>query len=219
MPPITLAYQFDRPELLEQALRHRSAGRQNNERLEFFGDALIGAVVSEALMKRFPKADEGVLTRLRSQLVRESSLAEVARGLDLGPRLTLGPGELKSGGFRRDSILADAVEALAAAIYLDGGFAAMRDEVIGWLQQPLEQLSPKQEKDSKTRLQEWLQARQHKLPEYDIIEASGDEHAREFTAACRLPELALQTEGCGSSRRAAEQAAATRLLEQLGEVE
>ena len=216
---ITLAYQFHRPELLEQALRHRSAGRENNERLEFFGDALIGAVVSEALMKRFPKADEGVLTRLRSQLVRESSLADVARGLELGPRLTLGPGELKSGGFRRDSILADAVEALAAAIYLDGGFAAMREEVLDWLRQPLEQLSPKQEKDSKTRLQEWLQARQHQLPDYEVIDARGDEHAREFTAACRLPELALQAEGCGSSRRAAEQAAAARLLEQLGEVE
>ena len=216
---ITLAYQFHRPELLEQALRHRSAGRENNERLEFFGDALIGAVVSEALMKRFPKADEGVLTRLRSQLVRESSLADVARGLELGPRLTLGPGELKSGGFRRDSILADAVEALAAAIHLDGGFAAMREEVLDWLRQPLEQLSPKQEKDSKTRLQEWLQARQHQLPDYEVIDARGDEHAREFTAACRLPELALQAEGCGSSRRAAEQAAAARLLEQLGEVE
>ncbi|MBD8524812.1 ribonuclease III [Pseudomarimonas arenosa] len=219
MSRIALGYRFQRPEVLEQALRHRSAGRRNNERLEFFGDALIGAVVSEALMQRYPNADEGVLTRLRSQLVRESSLAEVARALDLGPHLTLGPGELKSGGYRRESILADAVEALAAAIYLDGGFAAMRDEVIRWLQPNLETLSPKQVKDAKTRLQEWLQGRQHALPDYQVVAVAGEEHERIFTASCQVAALDIQAEGCGGSRRAAEQEAAAKVLQELGESE
>lgn len=219
MRALAIGYRFGDPEILEQALRHRSAGRRNNERLEFFGDALLGAVVSEALMQRFPTADEGVLTRLRSELVRESSLAELARQLDIGSHLTLGPGELKSGGFRRDSILADAVEALAAAIYLDGGFSAMRDEVLRWFGPSLQQLTTKQVKDAKTRLQEWLQARQHGLPEYEIVSATGEEHEREFTAACRLAETGISAEGSGGSRRAAEQAAAAQALLQLGESE
>lgn len=219
MSTVRLVYQFRDPEALEQSLRHRSAGRRNNERLEFFGDALIGVVVSEALMQKFPSADEGVLTRLRSQLVRESSLAEVARALNVGPHLTLGPGELKSGGHRRDSILADAVEAIAAAIYLDGGFLAMRDEVIRWFDPALAGLSAKQVKDAKTRLQEWLQGRQHELPAYEIVATDGEEHDRTFTAACRITALHVETMGRGGSRRAAEQAAAAAALAHLGESE
>ena len=156
---------FRDPALLAQALTHRSAGAPHNERLEFLGDALVGLLVAEALYLRWPKADEGAMTRARAELVRESSLARIARSLDLGARITLGPGEMKSGGHRRDSILSDALEALVGAIYLDLGFEACRDVVMPWFAPHVEALPVGGiGKDPKTRLQEWLQARQRPLP-------------------------------------------------------
>lgn len=202
--------------LHQQALTHRSAGPRNNERLEFLGDALVNLFVADALYQRWPKADEGVLTRARAELVRESALAELARSLQLGERLLLGPGELKSGGHRRDSILADALEALVAAIYLDAGYAACRDAVLPWFEPGIDALpSGKVGKDAKTRVQEWLQARQLSLPEYELIETMGEEHERSFRIRASTRDPALHADGVGSSRRAAEQQAAAELLQQL----
>ncbi|MBB1471530.1 MULTISPECIES: ribonuclease III [unclassified Luteimonas] len=202
--------------LLAQALTHRSAGAPHNERLEFLGDALVGLIVAEALYLRWPKADEGVMTRARAELVRESSLARIARGLDLGARITLGPGEMKSGGHRRDSILSDALEALVGAIYLDAGFDACRSAVLPWFEPALAGLAAGRiGKDPKTRLQEWLQGRQRPLPVYDLLSEAGDEHAKVFHVRCTLVEPALSASGEGSSRRAAEQAAAGAVLAQL----
>ena len=202
--------------LLRQALTHRSAGQRHNERLEFLGDALVNLFVADALFTRWPKADEGVLTRARAELVRESALATVARTLGVGERLLLGPGELKSGGHRRDSILADALEALVAAIYLDAGYAVCRDTVLQWFEPGIEGLpSGKAGKDAKTRAQEWLQARQLPLPEYVLTETMGEEHERSFRICASTSEPALRAEGIGTSRRAAEQQAAAALLEQF----
>ena len=202
--------------LLAQALTHRSAGAPHNERLEFLGDALLDLIAAEALYQRFPRADEGALTRARAELVRESTLARIARRLDVGPRLMLGPGEMKTGGHRRDSILSDALEAVIAAIYLDAGFDACRAAVLAWLEPELEDFQiNKVGKDAKTRLQEWLQARQRPLPQYELLAETGDEHARVFRVACRTAEPPLASEGEGGSRRAAEQAAAAAILEQL----
>lgn len=205
---------FRSPELLEQALRHRSAGTPHNERLEFLGDALVNLMVAEALYRRWPKVDEGALTRARAELVRESSLAQIARDLDLGTRLTLGPGEMKSGGHRRDSILADAVEAIVAAIYLDSDFETCRATVLPWFEPAMAALPPpnKVGKDAKTRLQEWLQGRQKPLPVYALVSEAGEEHARVFRVTCTLAQPELVTEGEGTSRRAAEQAAAEAAL-------
>lgn len=206
-------HRFGGSALLVQALTHRSAGAPHNERLEFLGDALVGLIVAEALYARWPKADEGALTRARAELVRESALAQIARELDLGPHLTLGPGEMKSGGHRRDSILSDALEALVAAIYLDAGFEACRSVVLPWFERSIAELpAGKVGKDPKTRLQEWLQARQRPLPAYELLSESGDEHARQFRMRCRLADPALATEGEGGSRRAAEQQAAEAAL-------
>ena len=204
--------------LLAQALRHRSAGSPHNERLEYLGDALLNLIVAEQLYQRWPRADEGALTRARAELVRESTLAGIARSLDLGARLTLGPGEMKSGGHRRDSILADALEAVIAACYLDAGFDACRDLVLPWFEPLLAALPPLAQvgKDAKTRLQEWLQARQKPLPVYALVAEGGEEHARTFRVSCTLESPALVTEGDGTSRRAAEQAAAEAALERIG---
>lgn len=202
--------------LLERALTHRSAGAPHNERLEFLGDALLGLIAAEALFGRWPKADEGAMTRARAELVRESTLARIARRLDLGPRLKLGPGEMKSGGHRRDSILSDALEAVIAAIYLDAGLDACRDVVLGWLEPELDALiAGKVEKDAKTRLQEWLQARQHPLPGYELLGESGSDHDKTFRVRCSVAEPAASAEGEGSSRRAAEQQAAEAVLAAL----
>lgn len=200
--------------LLAQALTHRSAGSPHNERLEFLGDALVNQFVAEALYLHWPKADEGALTRARAELVRESALAGIARDLKLGERLVLGPGEMKTGGHRRDSILADALEALVAAIHLDAGFEACRAVVLPWFEALIEALPPpnKVGKDAKTRLQEWLQARQRALPAYALVGESGDDHARVFRVSCTLAEPAVRTEGEGGSRRAAEQQAAEAAL-------
>ena len=211
------SHAFADPGLLAQALSHRSAGAPHNERLEFLGDALLNLIIAEQLYLRWPKADEGAMTRARAELVRESTLAGVARALDIGPRLTLGPGEMKSGGHRRDSILADAVEAVIAAFYLDAGFAACRQAVLPWFEPLLAALPPLHQvgKDPKTRLQEWLQARQRPLPVYALIEESGDDHDKTFRVGCTLGDQAIATEGRGSSRRAAEQAAAEAALQRI----
>ena len=204
------------PGRLARALTHRSAGAPHNERLEVLGDALLGLVVAEVLFQRWPRADEGALTRARAELVRESTLARIARRLDVGPMLKLGPGERKSGGHRRDSILADALEAVIAAIHLDAGLDACRAAVLAWLEPELDGLEVgKLEKDPKTRLQEWLQARQRPLPDYELVSESGEEHARVFHVRCLLADPALETEGSGSSRRGAEQEAASAALAQL----
>lgn len=203
--------------LLAQALSHRSAGSPHNERLEFLGDALLNLIVAEQLYARWPKADEGAMTRARAELVRESALAGVARELDLGARLTLGPGEMKAGGHRRDSILADALEAVIAAMYLDAGFNACRQAVLPWFEPLLAALPPLHQvgKDAKTSLQEWLQARQLPLPTYALLEESGDDHDKRFRIGCILGEPAISAEGSGSSRRAAEQAAADAVLQRI----
>ena len=200
---------FRDPGLLAQALTHRSAGAPHNERLEFLGDAVLGALIAEALFARCPGADEGTLTRARAELVRESSLAAVARDLDLGSRLVLGPGEMKSGGHRRDSILSDALEAVIAAVYLDAGLDTCRAVVLPLFERALAALaSGRIAKDAKTRLQEWLQARQRALPVYELLAETGEEHARTFIVRCVLADAQIAAEGQGSSRRAAEQQAA-----------
>lgn len=206
---------FRDPALLERALTHRSAAAVHNERLEFLGDALVGAIVAEALYARWPKAAEGELTRARAELVRESSLAALARGLELGTRILLGPGEMKSGGHRRDSILADAFEAVVGAIYLDAGFDTCRAVVLPWFAAAIEALPPphKLGKDAKTRLQEWLQARQLPLPVYTLLSESGEDHAKLFRTECALSDPPLRREGEAGSRRAAEQLAAEAVLQ------
>lgn len=211
-------YRFNDPALLTQALTHRSAGAPHYERLEFLGDSLVNLMVAELLYSRWPKQDEGTLTRARAELVRESALASIARELNIGARLHLGPGELKTGGRRRDSILADVVEAIVGAMYLDSDFNTCRSHVLPWFDTLLEALPAPNKigKDPKTRLQEWLQAKQLPLPVYDLVQESGDAHAKQFHVQASLSEPAISAEGIGSSRRAAEQVAADALLDQLG---
>lgn len=211
-----IGHVFSDPALRKRALTHRSASGRNNERLEFLGDGLVNVIVAEALYLRHPTADEGWLTRARAQLVCEASLAGIARELALGEQLELGPGELKSGGFRRDSILADALEALIGAIHLDAGFETCRKTVLGWFSSRFDSLTASgTEKDAKTRLQEWLQARALPLPEYVLLDARGEEHDKVFEVLCRLATPALETVAEGSSRRQAEQGAAARMLERI----
>lgn len=216
-PAAFAGHVFADPALLAQALTHRSAGSPHNERLEFLGDALVNLIVAETLYLDWPRADEGALTRARAELVRESALAGIARSLAIGERLVMGPGEMKTGGHRRDSILADALEALVAAIHLDAGFEACKRVVLAWFAPLLAALPPphKVGKDPKTRLQEWLQGRQRSLPVYSLVEETGDDHARIFKVSCTLAEPALNTIGEGSSRRAAEQQAAEAALQEI----
>jgi len=212
-----LGYRFSNESLVEMALTHRSAGGSNNERLEFLGDSILGFVIADELYRRQGKASEGQLSRLRSGLVRRESLAEVARGLEIGNYLILGQGELCSGGQTRDSILADALEALLAAIYLDGGYEAARKIVLSLFQERLKGISPEgQLKDPKTRLQEYLQSRRLDLPSYEIIEVSGEAHDQVFRVCCRIGGLDMERRASGSSRRRAEQAAAEKILQSLG---
>lgn len=212
---LKLDYSFRDPALAELALTHRSVGRPNNERMEFLGDSLVNMLVAELLYEAHPHASEGELSRLRAQLVSGRALAVVARELDLGSKLHLGPGELKSGGYRRDSILADALEAMLAAVYLDGGFDACRGVVRALFGERVAAI-PRSRKDAKTRLQEWLQARSLPLPEYQLIASHGEDHAKTFDAACHVTvPREILIEGHGGSRRAAEQAAAERMLDVL----
>jgi ribonuclease III len=217
LPKLRFPHEFRNPALAEQALTHRSAGKPNNERLEFLGDSLVGMLVAELLFESHTRADEGELTRMRAQLVSGAALADVARSLALGDVLRLGPGELKSGGHRRESILADAFEALVAAVYLDAGWDACRACVRTLFAERAAQLRAP-EKDAKTRLQELLQARGLALPAYELIASSGDDHAKVFDVACILERPPLRVSGRASSRRAAEQIAAASALEQIKEI-
>ena len=214
-----IRHTFRDADLLAQALTHRSAGQPHNERLEFLGDAIVNLLAAEALYTAWPKADEGTLTRARTELVRESALASIARTLELGNLLRMGPGEMKSGGHRRDSILADAVEAVVGAIYLDAGLDACREVAMPWFEPLILALPPPNKigKDAKTALQEWLQARGRALPAYELVSESGEEHARHFEVACSAGTPPLRTLGGGSSRRAAEQVAAAEMLALLGQ--
>ncbi|HSE13647.1 MAG TPA: ribonuclease III [Rudaea sp.] len=207
-----LNYRFSNPALRQRALSHRSTGADNNERLEFFGDALVNLLVAEMLYEHYPKADEGELTRLRSNLVSEPALAAIARELEIGDQLHLGSGELKSGGFRRDSILADAFEAMVAAVYLDGGWNACRDVVRGLFAARVASAGANTGKDAKTRLQELLQGRGLSLPVYVLVASAGADHAKIFDVECDVAGLQVKTIGRGASRRAAEQAAASAAL-------
>jgi ribonuclease-3 len=214
-----LGHAFANPALASQALTHRSFGTPHNERLEFLGDALLNCAVATLLYDRFANLPEGDLSRVRAALVNQSSLSEVAVKLGLGDRLRLGEGELKSGGFRRPSILADALEALLGAVYLDGGFDAVRGAVETLLADRLERPEGLPvEKDPKTALQEHLQARRLALPRYSVTKTEGEAHDQTFIVECRVDDLGLVAEGRGASRRAAEQAAAEGLLPQLGTV-
>jgi ribonuclease-3 len=204
-----LDYAFRDASLLRQALTHRSHGTPHNERLEFLGDGLLNFVVARLLYERFDRLAEGDLSRLRASLVNQQTLSELALSLQLGDQLRLGEGELKSGGFRRPSILADAFEALIGAIFLDGGFHAA-EGVLAKLYQPLlGAVDPSSlGKDPKTRLQEYLQARKLALPQYAVVSVTGEAHEQHFQVECVIPALSIRSEGGGSSRRAAEQEAA-----------
>jgi ribonuclease-3 len=211
-----LAYQFKDVTLLSQALTHRSKGSKNNERLEFLGDSILGFVAADLLYSRFQKSPEGHLSRFRASLVKKETLAELAREFSLGDYLRLGSGELKSGGFRRDSILADGMEAVFGAMYLDGGLEDVRKLIERCLSARLDNLSAETDlKDPKTRLQEYLQSRRLELPEYTVTQTHGDAHEQEFEVQCTVVGLEQPVKGAGSSRRKAEQAAAKLALEKL----
>lgn len=211
-----IAYRFRDPQLLRAALTHRSAGTPNNERLEFLGDSTLNMIIAMRLFELHPEAQEGDLSRMRARLVRGTTLSEVASSIGLGQEVRLGEGEMKSGGFRRSSILADAFEATLGAIFIDGGYESCR-EVVLQLFDPLIAALPAAEdlKDAKTRLQEWLQARARPLPDYILQREEGADHAKLFFVACRLTDDGTQAEESGRSRRKAEQAAAARVLEIL----
>lgn len=212
-----LGHSFKDQDLMILALTHRSFAGRNNERLEFLGDAILNFVAGEALYERFPQAREGQLSRLRARLVKGETLAILARGFDLGEYLRLGSGELKSGGFRRDSILADALEALIGAIYLDAGMDTARERVLAWLTNELDGLTlVDTNKDPKTRLQEFLQSRACELPRYEVVDIQGEPHCRTFVVECQVNLLTDKTLGQGASRRIAEQVAATAALIALG---
>lgn len=211
-----IGYTFNNEALLEQALTHRSAAKKHNERLEFLGDAILGMVIGETLYRRFPDVPEGKLTRMRSTLVKGDTLAELAREACMGELLLLGPGELKSGGHRRSSILADAVEALLGAIYLDAGMEAVRGVISRLWESRIEQLDPNAHpKDSKTRLQEYLQGRKLPLPTYEVISITGKDHAQTFEVCCKVEGESDAVTATGNSRRKAEQEAARLTLEKL----
>lgn len=212
-----LGYSFKDQDLMVLALTHRSFAGRNNERLEFLGDAILNFVAGEALFERFPQAREGQLSRLRARLVKGETLAVLARGFELGEYLRLGSGELKSGGFRRESILADALEALIGAIYLDAGMEAARERVLDWLTGELDGLTlVDTNKDPKTRLQEFLQSRACELPRYEVVDVQGEPHCRTFMVECQVALLNEKTLGQGGSRRIAEQVAAAAALIALG---
>jgi ribonuclease III len=211
-----LGYRFRDPALLEAALTHRSASRLNYERLEFLGDSVLNFVVALLTFQRYPEAPEGDLSRYRAALVSTGSLSAVAAPLGLGDQLRLGSGELKTGGFRRDSILADSLEALFGAIYLDAGLEAASEVIARLLGPKLGQLPTAEAlKDPKTRLQEAMQGRGIELPRYTVKSIRGEPHEQWFVAICEVPALGLRSEGEGSSRRRAEQQAALGLLDAL----
>lgn len=212
----TLGHAFSDASLFQTALTHRSHSSPHNERLEYLGDAILNAVVARLLFVRFPDVPEGDLSRLRANLVRQDSLHQLANGLDLGKYLRLGEGELKSGGATRPSILADALEALFGAIWLDAGFDAAGAVIAHLYEAMLKAIAPGQPiKDAKTRLQEFLQGKRLPLPKYSLTATEGEAHAQQFRIACLIDSLNIRTEGQGGSRRAAEQMAAECALERL----
>ena len=216
--PLTLSYTFSDDGLRLRSLTHRSASSGNNERLEFLGDAVLGMLVAEYLYETYPGADEGQLTRTRASLVNGDTLAGIARQLDLGRLLVLGEGELKSGGWRRDSILANALEALLGAIYLDGGIDACRQVILEIFEDQFAQADPRQSaKDAKTTLQEYLQAKQRELPRYETTEIAGPSHQQTFTVKCVTDALPDPVIASGRTRRKAEQAAASAAMRLLTE--
>lgn len=209
-----IGYTFEKEELLSQALTHRSASSRNNERLEFLGDAILSFVVTDDLYQRFPGASEGDLSRYRAALVKGETLAELSRVLGVGDFLSLGSGELKSGGYRRNSILADTFEAIIGALYLDGGLEVAQRFILNSLEEKLQQVDViSQQKDPKTRLQEFLQGRSMALPDYTVEKIEGEAHNQLFIVSCRVESYSAQTEGQGGSRRKAEQQAASEMLE------
>ncbi|HKI73854.1 MAG TPA: ribonuclease III [Pseudomonadales bacterium] len=212
-----LGYSFEDEELRDRALTHRSHHSRNNERLEFLGDSILNFVIAQDLFSRFTTAREGQLSRLRARLVRRQTLAEIAREMNLGDYLIMGTGELKSGGYDRDSILADALEAIIGAIYVDSDFEGARRVILDWFDSRLEALSlDKSQKDAKSKLQEFLQGRQANLPEYVVVEVTGKSHDQTFTVECRSELLDEPARAQGTSRRIAEQNAAAIALEMLG---
>jgi ribonuclease III len=208
-----LGYSFRDPALLREALTHRSFGIPHNERLEFVGDAVLNCAVAQMLYDQFPATQEGELSRARANLVNRETLAQLGREIGLGTDIRLGEGEQKSGGADRASIIADALEAVFGAVFVDGGYDAARAVIDRVYADLLRSADPTTlGKDPKTRLQEWLQARRHPVPEYVVVATSGEAHAQLFEVDCRIPALALTTHGSGPSRRAAEQQAAAAAL-------
>jgi len=211
-----LEYRFSNNALLEQALTHRSVGSHNNERLEFLGDAILSFVISSELYRRFTDIDEGRLSRIRASLVKGETLAKLAAELSLGDYLRLGSGELKSGGFRRASILADALESIFGAVYLDSNISTIEKMILRLFDERLQKVDPGMAlKDPKTRLQEYLQAQQQPLPVYEVAEVRGKSHNQHFTVSCSVEGLSKPVLAEGSSRRKAEQQAAAEVLRQL----
>jgi len=216
-----LGYQFSNPDLLVQAISHRSSGNNHYERLEFLGDSILGFVIAEELYNRFPKASEGQMTRLRSNLVKGKTLAGLARILTIGDFLQLGTGELKSGGFRRDSILADAFEAIVCGIYLDGGMDICRERLLTWYSDLLSEANPEHmTKDPKTLLQEHMQSFNLHLPVYETIAVTGVDHDQQFEVKCSCEgnesNPGTSSTAIGKSRRQAEKSAAKKVLLTLG---
>ena len=211
-----LDYHFKTPAYLKQALTHCSAGIENNERLEFLGDAILSTVISNALFTKFPNQNEGLLSRLRSHLVKGDMLASIGLELDLGDYLYLGQGELKTGGFRRASILSDALEAVFAAVFLDGGFDAAQRVILHIYETRLHDADLQDSlKDPKTQLQEYLQSKKSSLPEYTLTNVIGEEHDQIFYITCEVPGLKISTQGHAETRKKAEQIAAKLVLKQL----
>lgn len=211
-----LEYNFKNPEHLYLALTHRSASSSHNERSEFLGDSVLNFVVAQALYEAYPKATEGELSRYRAMLVKKDALAEIARELELGNYIRLGSGELKSGGYRRDSILADTVEAVIAAVLLDSGFEAAKALILRLYKNKISSVTDFTLKDPKSRLQEFLQSRKHQLPVYSVLSVEGEAHDQFFEVLCEIPEFDLSIKGQGKSRRRAEQIAAEKALEKIG---
>ena len=210
-----MGHDFAQPALLKQALTHRSYGSPNNERLEFLGDSVLNCAIAAKLYHHYPRQAEGDLSRMRAALVKEQTLAEIAAMLKLGDYLQLGEGELKSGGFRRPSILADALEAIIGAVYLDAGFEKAEQMIVALYEPLLREIDPKTiAKDPKTQLQEYLQSRKLALPFYEVIAIRGEAHEQEFEVECLIPGLNIRTHGEGHSRRRAEQQAATEAYQQ-----
>jgi ribonuclease-3 len=212
----TIGYVFSDVTIFDKALTHRSAGGINNERMEFLGDSILGFIIADTLYNSLGKADEGDMSRLRSTLVKGETLAEIAKDIDLGNYIQLGPGELRSGGHTRTSILADTLEAVVAAVYLDGGLDSARQVITNLFKSRIDEVAAKKSlKDPKTRLQEYLQAKHLKLPIYTVLEVTGEQHNQHFIVKCDVDDLNKQAIADGSSRRKAEQKAAENILNGL----